>query len=67
MVSESVCQIQVSRACMKEHSDFGDWRICSASRVVAKLIYIVGHISLSTEAKFPMTIGVGVVVYVMFE
>jgi len=52
---------------MKEHSDFGDWRICSASRVVAKLIYIVGHISLSTEAKFPMTIGVGVVVYVVFE
>jgi len=52
---------------MEEHSNFKGWRICSASRVVAKLIYIVGHISLSTEAKFLMTIGVGVVVYVVFE
>ena len=34
---------------------------------MTNLIYIVGHISLSTEAKFPMTIGVGVVVYVVFE
>ncbi|QCE16257.1 hypothetical protein DEO72_LG11g3270 [Vigna unguiculata] len=41
---------------MEEHSNFKGWRICSASRVVAKLIYIVGHISLSTEAKFLMTI-----------
>jgi len=36
-------------------------------RVVTNLICIVGRMSLSTEAKFPMTIGVGVVVYVMFE
>ena len=46
---------------------FQGWRIWTASRVMTNLIYIVGHISLSTEAKFPMTIGVGVVVYVVFE
>jgi len=34
---------------------------------VTKLIYIVEHISLSTEAKFPMSIGVGVVILVVFE
>ena len=36
-------------------------------RVVTKLIYIVGHISLSTKAKFPMTIGVRVVISVVVE
>ena len=35
------------------------------SRVVTKPIYIVEHILLSTEAKFPITIGVGVVLLVM--
>jgi len=47
--------------------EFYGWRIWSASRVVTNLIYIVGHISLSTEAKFPMVIGVGVVGPVVFE
>jgi len=32
---------------------------------VTKPIYTVEHISLSTEAKFPVTIGVGVVLFVM--
>ena len=34
---------------------------------MTKLIYIVGHRSLSTKAKFPVTIGVGVVISVVFE
>jgi len=37
------------------------------SSVVTKPIYIVEHISLSTKAKFPVTIGVGVVISVVFE
>jgi len=32
---------------------------------VTKPIYIVGHISHSTKVKFPVTIGVGVVLFVM--
>jgi len=32
---------------------------------VTKLIYTVEHILLCTEAKFPVTIGVGVVLFVM--
>jgi len=39
----------------------------SASRVVTKLIYKVEHVSLSTEAQFPVTIGVRVVISVVFE
>jgi len=35
------------------------------SRVVTKPIYTVEHISLSTEAKVSVTIGVGVVLFVM--
>jgi len=35
------------------------------SSVVTKPICIVEHISLSTEAKFQMTIGVGVVISVV--
>jgi len=35
------------------------------SRVVTKPIYTVEHISFRTEAKFPMTIGVGVVLLVV--
>jgi len=35
------------------------------SRVVTKPIYTIEHISLITEAKFPVTIGVGVVLLVM--
>ena len=34
---------------------------------MTKLIYIVEHISLSIEAKFPVTIVVGVVISVVFE
>jgi len=34
---------------------------------VTKLIYIVEHISLSTKAKFLVTIGVGVVISSVFE
>jgi len=34
-------------------------------RVVTKPIYTIEHISLSIEAKFPVTIGVGVVISVM--
>jgi len=33
---------------------------------VSKLIYTVEHSSLSIEEKFPVTIGVGVVISVMF-
>ena len=32
---------------------------------MTKSIYIVEHISFSIEAKFPVTIGVGVVISVM--
>jgi len=34
---------------------------------MTKPIYIDEHISLSIEAKFPMTIGVGVVISVVSE
>ena len=34
---------------------------------MTKLIYIVGHRSLSTKAKFPVTIGVGVATSVVPE
>jgi len=37
------------------------------SRVVTKPIYTIEHISLSTKAKFPMTIGVGVIILVVSE
>ena len=35
------------------------------SRVVTKPTYTVEHISLSTEAKFPVTISVGVIISVV--
>jgi len=38
-----------------------------ASRVVTKPIYTVEHISLSTQTKFPVTIGVGVLKSVVSE
>jgi len=34
---------------------------------VTKQIYIVEHMSLSTEAKFPVAMGVGVVISVVSE
>jgi len=39
----------------------------SALRVVTKLIYTVEHISLSIEAKFSVTIGVGVIISDVFK
>ena len=37
------------------------------SRAVTKPIYTVEHISLSTKAKFPMNIVVGVIISVVSE